>query len=152
MNTQCWNCPTRRAHRDNFSKKRVSLIFCHGLAKQRVLFGGGPAGGTFQVVANSIQVFKPIKEVKEFKVQAQSSGGSTEHLRKTNTGRQQMSVVYSGHVYQGRHGLLSNDTGKYENVLAVASLYGGPAQLVVHKGSGIKSTKDLAGKKVPGKK
>ena len=128
------------------------MIFCHGLAKQRVLFGGGPAGGTFQVVANSIQVFKPIKEVKEFKVQAQSSGGSTEHLRKTNTGRQQMSVVYSGHVYQGRHGLLSNDTRKYENVLAVASLYGGPAQLVVHKGSGIKSTKDLAGKKVPGKK
>ena len=30
-------------------------------AKKRVIFGGGPAGGTFQVVANGIQVYKPIK-------------------------------------------------------------------------------------------
>ena len=32
--------------------------------------------------------------------------------------------------------------------MAVAYLYGAPAQLVVKKGSGIKSTKDLVGKKV----
>jgi hypothetical protein len=127
----------------------VSMVFCQpGVAKERIVFGGGPAGGTFQVVANSIQVYKPMKEVKEFRVQAQSSGGSTENLRKTNSGRQQMSVVYSGHVYQGRHGMLSNDTRKYEDVLAVAWLYGAPAQLVVHKESGIKSAKDLVGKKV----
>ena len=127
----------------------VSMVFCQpGFAKQRIVFGGGPAGGTFQVVANSIQVYKPMKEVSAFKVQAQSSGGSTENLRKTNAGRQQMSVVYSGHVYQGRHGMLANDTRKYENVLAVAWLYGAPAQLVVHKDSGIKSIKDLVGKKV----
>ncbi len=117
-------------------------------AKTRVVFGGGPAGGTFQVVANSIQVYKPIKDVAEFKVQAQSSGGSTENLRKTDAGRQQMSVVYSGHVYLGRNGRLANDTKKYENVLAVAWLYGAPAQLIVRKGSGIKSVKDLVGKKV----
>ncbi len=30
-------------------------------AKERVVFSGGPAGGTFQVVANAIQVYKPIK-------------------------------------------------------------------------------------------
>lgn len=127
----------------------ISMAFCQpGFAKERIVFGGGPAGGTFQVVANSIQVYKPMKAVKEFKVQAQSSGGSTENLRKTNAGRQQMSVLYSGHVYQGRHGLLSNDTRKYEDVLAVAWLYGAPAQLVVRKNSGIKSTKDLVGKKV----
>jgi hypothetical protein len=57
-------------------------------------------------------------------------------------------VVYSGHVYLGRNGRLKNDTNKYENVLAVSYLYGAPAQLVVRKGSGIESTKDLAGKKV----
>src|SRR6056297_506251 len=127
----------------------VSMVFCQpGFARERIVFGGGPAGGTFQVVANSIQVYKPMKKIKAFRVQAQSSGGSTENLRKTNAGRQQMSVVYSGHVYQGRHGMLSNDTRKYENVLAVAWLYGAPAQLVVQKRSGIKSTKDLGGKKV----
>ena len=59
-----------------------------------------------------------------------------------------MSVVYSGHVWLGRNGKMKNDPKKYENVLAVAWLYGAPAQLVVRKGSGIKSVKDLVGKKV----
>ena len=116
--------------------------------KERVIFGGGPAGGTFQVVANGIQVYKPVKASKDFSVRAQTSAGSVENLRKTNAGRQQMSVVYSGHVWLGRNGQMKNDPKKYENVLAVAWLYGAPAQLVVRKGSGIKSVKDLAGKKV----
>jgi len=127
----------------------LSMVFCQAsFAKERVVFGGGPAGGTFQVVANAVQVFKPMKAVSAFKVQAQSSAGSVENLRKTDSGRQQMSVVYSGHVYLGRNGMMKNDTKKYENVLAVAWLYGAPAQLVVHNGAGIKSVKDLVGKKV----
>jgi TRAP transporter TAXI family solute receptor len=117
-------------------------------AKKRIIFGGGPAGGTFQVVANAIQVYKPVKAMEEFTVKAQTSGGSTENLRKTNAGRQQMSVVYSGEVFRGREGLLTGDKKKYENVLAVAWLYGAPAQLVVRADSGIKSVKDLVGKKV----
>jgi hypothetical protein len=118
------------------------------LAKERVIFGGGPAGGTFQVVANGIQVYKPVKASADFSVKAQTSAGSVENLRKTNAGKQQMSTVYSGHVWLGRNGKMKNDTKKYENVLAVAWLYGAPAQLVVRKGSGIKSVKDLDGKKV----
>jgi TRAP transporter TAXI family solute receptor len=117
-------------------------------AKERVVFSGGPAGGTFQVVANAIQVYKPIKASKDFRVRAQSSAGSVENLRKVNSGKAQMGVVYSGHVYLGRNGQMKNDTKKYEDVMAVAWLYGAPAQLVVRKDSGIKSTKDLAGKKV----
>ncbi|THB73803.1 MAG: TAXI family TRAP transporter solute-binding subunit [Desulfobacteraceae bacterium] len=127
----------------------LAMAFSHtAFAKQRVVFGGGPAGGTFQVVANGIQVYKPIKAAADFKVQAQSSAGSVENLRKTDAGRQQMSVVYSGHVYLGRNGMMKNDTKKYENVMAVAWLYGAPAQLVTRKGSGINSVKDLVGKKV----
>ena len=116
-------------------------------AKKRIIFGGGPAGGTFQVVANGVQVYDPIKEVPDFTVKAQTSAGSVENLRKTNAGRQHYSVVYSGHVWLGREGKMKNDTKKYENVMAVAWLYGAPAQLVVRKGSGIKSVKDLVGKK-----
>lgn len=127
----------------------VSMVCSQAaLAKERIVFGGGPAGGTFQVVANAIQVYDPIKDLPDIRVQAQSSAGSVENLRKTNAGRQQMSVVYSGHVYQGRNGKMKNDPTKYENVLAVAFLYGAPAQLVVKAGSGIKSVKDLEGKKV----
>jgi TRAP transporter TAXI family solute receptor len=127
----------------------VSMVFCQAaFAKERIVFGGGSAGGTFQVVANAIQVYDPIKELPDIRVQAQSSAGSVENLRKTDAGRQQMSVVYSGHVYQGRNGKMKNDPTKYENVLAVSFLYGAPAQLVVKAGSGIKSVKDLEGKKV----
>jgi TRAP transporter TAXI family solute receptor len=118
------------------------------LAGKRIVFAGGPAGGTFQVVANAIQTYKPVKNIKAFRVKAQSSAGSVENLRKINSGRSDFGVVYSGHVFLGRNGKMKNDAKKYENVLAVSFLYGAPAQLVVHKGSGIQSTKDLAGKKV----
>lgn len=117
-------------------------------AKKRIVFGGGPAGGTFQVVANSIQTYGPVKKSKDYRVRAQSSAGSVENLRKVNQGKMDFGVVYSGHVYLGRNGRLKNDTNKYEDVMAVSFLYGAPAQLVVRKGSGIKSTKDLVGKKV----
>ena len=127
----------------------IAFIFsADSFAKKRIVFGGGPAGGTFQVVANGIQVYKPVKAIEGFTVKAQSSAGSVENLRKTNSGKQQMSVVYSGHVYLGRNGMMKKDTRKYTDVLAVAWLYGAPAQMVVRAGSGIKSIKDLAGKKV----
>ncbi len=129
----------------------VALIFAFApssFAKKRIIFGGGPAGGTFQVVANAIQIYKPVKAEKGFSVKAQTSAGSVENLRKTNSGKQQFSTVYSGHVWLGRNGKMKNDTREYKNVLAVAWLYGAPAQLVVRKGSGIMSVKDLVGKKV----
>ncbi len=127
----------------------MTLVFsAAAFAKERIVFGGGPAGGTFQVVANAIQVYKPIKAAAGFKVQAQSSAGSVENLRKTNSGAQHMSVVYSGHVWLGSKGKMKNDTNIYENVKAVSYLYGAPGQLVVRAGSGIKSVKDLVGKKV----
>jgi TRAP transporter TAXI family solute receptor len=89
-----------------------------------------------------------MKASKDFRVRAQSSAGSVENLRKVNSGKAQMGVVYSGHVYLGRNGKMKNDPNKYEDVMAVAWLYGAPAQLIVRQGSGIKSTKDLVGKKV----
>ena len=55
-------------------------------AKERVVFSGGPAGGTFQVVANAVQVYDPIKQSKNMRVRAQSSAGSVENLRKVNSG------------------------------------------------------------------
>jgi TRAP transporter TAXI family solute receptor len=124
------------------------LLATPSLAKDRIVFGGGPAGGTFQTVANAIQVYDPVKAMETFTVKAQSSAGSVENLRKVNSGRMDFGVVYSGHVYLGANGLMKNDPTKYTDVRAVSFLYGAPAQLIVRKGSGIKSTRDLAGKKV----
>lgn len=117
-------------------------------AKKRYVFGGGPAGGTFQVVANAIQVFDPIKNNPDFSIKAQSSGGSTENLRTVNAGRSAFGTVYAGEVFLGRNGKMTGDPNKYDKVLVVGYLYGAPAQLVVRKGSGITSAKDLVGKKV----
>ena len=103
---------------------------------------------TFQIVANSIQTYGPVKASEDYTVKAQSSAGSLENLRKVNRGRMQFAAVYSGHVYLGREGRLKNDERKYEEVLAVSYLYGAPAQLVVRKGSGIRTVQDLVGKKV----
>lgn len=118
------------------------------MGAERLIFGGGPAGGVFQVFANAVQVFDPIKASTTYKIQAQSSAGDVENIRKTESGKVHMAVAYSGSVWNARNGKLKNDTNKYENVMAVAWLYGAPAQLVVRKDSGIKSVKDLAGKKV----
>ncbi len=127
----------------------VSFAFsADAFAGKRIVFGGGPAGGTFQVVANAVQVYKPVKNIKEFTVKAQSSAGSVENLRKVDAGKSHFGVVYSGHVWLGKEGKMKNDPKKYESVMAVSYLYGAPAQLVVRANSGIKSTKDLEGKKV----
>ena len=67
------------------------------MAKKRIVFGGGPAGGTFQVVANGVQVYKPVKALKDYTIKAQSSAGSIENLRKVDRNRSQLGVVYSGH-------------------------------------------------------
>lgn len=116
-------------------------------AKSRYVFGGGPAGGTFQVVANAVQTYDGVKRLP-INVKAQSSAGSVENLRKVHATKFQFATVYSGHVYLGGRGMLKNDERIYDSVLAVSYLYGAPAQLVVRKGSGIKSAKDLIGKKV----
>jgi uncharacterized protein len=126
----------------------LSMTFAGNVAaKKLIIFAGGPAGGTFQVVAQSIATYKPIKAM-DYNIKVQSSGGSTENLRKVNSGKAQFGTVYSGHVFAGRNGLMVNDPTKYENVMAMAYLYEAPAQLVVRKGSGITSAKDLVGKKV----
>lgn len=129
----------------------LALAFClpvSSFAQKRIVFGGGPAGGTFQVVANSIQIYDPVKQLKGYNIKAQSSAGSVENLRKVDARKSDFGVVYAGNLYQGMHGQLKNDTHKYTNVRAVSFLYGAPAQLVVNPNLGINSVKDLVGKKV----
>ncbi len=116
-------------------------------AKKLIIFAGGPAGGTFQIVGQAIATYKPVKSLN-YNIKVQSSGGSTENLRKVNSGKAHFGTVYSGHVFAGREGLMVNDSRKYTNVMAVSYLYEAPAQLVVLKGAGIKSVKDLVGKRV----
>ena len=128
----------------------LGMIFADSAfaVKKIYTFGGGPAGGTFQFMAGGISTYKPVKNIDDFRILAKASGGSVENMRSVNSGRFDMGVVYSGHVYLGRNGMMKKDDTKYKDVLGVGFFYGAPAQLVVRKKSGIKSVKDLVGKKV----
>lgn len=116
-----------------------------GHGKDVYIFGSGPAGGTFQFMTAAIATYEPVKEIREFSLVTKASAGSVENLRKVDSGRYAMGVVYSGEVYMGRNGLLQDDPTKYENVLAVSYFYGAPAQLVVGKDSGVKKVRQLVG-------
>ncbi len=114
----------------------------------RYTFAGGPSGGTFQYYASGMSTLAGRSDLVKARLLARATGGSVENLRLVNSGEADFGVVYSGNVWQGRFGRLEADEKRYEDVLAVAFLYGAPAQLIVREGSGINTAKDLAGKRV----
>ena len=77
-----------------------------------------------------------------------ASAGSLENLRRLNSGEADFGIVYSGDTWLGRNGRLTRDDRRYENVHALAFLYGAPAHLVVLARGDIASVADLAGKRV----
>ena len=116
-------------------------------ATTRLAFSGGPEGGTFQYFSNGI-ASRLSKTVPGLEVSNTASAGSLENLRRLNSGEADFGIVYSGDTYLGRNGRLTRDDRKYENVHALAFLYGAPAHLVVLADGDISSIADLAGKRV----
>ncbi len=114
---------------------------------QRLAFSGGPDGGTFQFFSNGIatQLSRAIQGVE---VSNMASAGSVENLRRVNSRDADFGIVYSGDLYLGMNGRLTNDANRYRNVHAVAYMFGAPAHLIVLEGSGITDVAQLAGKKV----
>jgi len=117
------------------------------LAKERLAFSGGPEGGTFQYFSNGISI-RLSKAMPDVEISNTASAGSLENLRRVNSGEADFGISYSGDVFLGRNGKLTQDENTYENVYAVAYLYGAPAHLVTLADSGINSLADLAGKRV----
>ncbi len=116
-------------------------------AKTRLAFSGGPEGGTFQYFSNGISS-RLSKNLTNVEVSNMASAGSVENLRRINSGDADFGISYSGDIFLARNGKLPKDDRKYENVLAMAYLYGAPAHLVTLANSGINEVQDLAGKKV----
>ena len=112
-----------------------------------VSIGGGPTGGTFNYFANGISLLVP-KAYSDIKMSAEGSGGSVENVRRVNSGDFDFGISYSVDLGLGAIGKLPKDTNKYDKTRCIGYLYGAPAQLVVLASSGIKSAKDLVGKKV----
>lgn len=114
---------------------------------QRLAFSGGPDGGTFQFFSNGIAILGS-RNLPGIEISNMASAGSVENLRRVNSKDADFGIVYSGDLYLGINGKLTNDTNRYRNTHVVSYLYGAPAHLIVLEGSGITDVAQLAGKKV----
>ncbi|MFK7160508.1 TAXI family TRAP transporter solute-binding subunit [Marinospirillum sp. MEB164] len=114
---------------------------------ERLAFSGGPDGGTFQYFSNGIAT-RLSRELPNVEVSNMASAGSVENLRRVNSRDADFGIVYSGDLYLGLNGQLTNDTRRYRNVQAVAYMFGAPAHLIVLDNSGIQNPQDLVGRRV----
>jgi TRAP transporter TAXI family solute receptor len=114
-------------------------------ANKEFIFCGGPSGGTFMYFANGVS---KLAEKYGMKVTALPTKGSIDNIRLLQTGEANFAIAYASDAALARNGLLKGDTTKYDKILGAGVLYSGKIHIVVKKDSGIKSFKDLAGKKV----
>jgi len=115
--------------------------------EQHIGFTGGPDGGTFQYFSNGINT-RLTQCVPNLHTSSLPSAGSVENIRRLNSREADFGIAYSGDLYLAHRGLLNKDPQAYRNTLAVAFLYGAPAQLIVLKESGIDTLDQLAGKRI----
>lgn len=113
----------------------------------RLGFSGGPDGGTFQYFSNGVAVHLS-RTIPNTQVSNMASAGSVENLRRVNSRDADFGIVYSGDLFLGTNGRLTNDTNKYRNVHVVAHLFGAPGHLIVREDSGITEVSQLEGKQV----
>ncbi|MFY0664641.1 MAG: TAXI family TRAP transporter solute-binding subunit [Natronospirillum sp.] len=114
---------------------------------QRLAFSGGPDGGTFQYFSNGISLHMS-RNIAGVEVSNMASAGSVENLRRVNSRDADFGIVYSGDLFLGINGQLTNDTRQYRNTHAVAYMFGAPAHLIVLENSGITQVSQLEGKRV----
>jgi hypothetical protein len=112
-----------------------------------LVFGGGPAGGTFNFFAHKMATVIGSDQ-DSISITAVGSGGSLDNLCNLDDQTVDMAIVYGGDAFLGRKSQLPFLDCSFNNVRALAFLYGAPAQLVVRKNSGIASFRDLVGKRV----
>ena len=63
------------------------------MVKKRIVFEVEPAGGTFHVMTNGVQAYKPVKVLKDYTIKAQSFAVSIGNQRKVDRNRSQLGVV-----------------------------------------------------------
>lgn len=114
---------------------------------QRLAFSGGPDGGTFQYFSAGVATHVS-RNIPNVEISNMASAGSVENLRRVNSRDADFGIVYSGDLFLGMNGQLTNDTRQYRNTYVVSYLFGAPAHLIVLENSGITNISQLAGKRV----
>ncbi|HEY7746648.1 MAG TPA: TAXI family TRAP transporter solute-binding subunit [Desulfuromonadales bacterium] len=115
--------------------------------KNELKLGGGPRGGTFEVIAAGIAEILNAR-LAGVRVAAIPSGGSVANLLAVQRSDLAMGLVFAGDAYLGRQGRLKENLPPTTGVLALTRLYGATAHLVVSSHSSIRTVPELRGRRV----
>lgn len=115
--------------------------------RQFITVGTAPVGGVFFVVGGAIaEVIAANRGDHNWNVNAEASRGSQENIRLITGGDQQLSMANSSITYFATRG--EGGWDKKYDVNAVMTMFPLVAQFITKKGSGVKTIKDLKGKRI----
>ncbi len=124
----------------------LMLCACQRSGEQ-VRLGSGPAGGTFQPVAEGIAQAVGLSD-QGIGFVIKPSGGSSINLENIAKGQLDLALVYAGDLHLATLEALVGEVSALENVKVIARFYGAAAQLVVPRGSVVKDLEDLRNRRI----
>lgn len=118
-----------------------------GEERQYISVGTAPVGGTFYTVGGAVcEVVNNHSGDANWRVNAESTGGSMENIRLLSRGRLQFAMSNSSITYFAVRG--EGDWDQAHQVRAVMTLFPNVAMFVTAADSGIETVADLKGKRV----
>ena len=141
--------PGKRLARVLFITALVSLLAVPAFAVEFVTMVTGSTGGTYYPVGTILaNHFNTVLANKGYKWSAQSSGGTAENLEMMKKGEAEMAIAMANLTGFAYTGTVRYEGNKIENLRYVMGLWPDVTQFVYRTESGIKTWKDLKGKKI----
>ena len=124
----------------------VGLVWVgHSMAKKKFLtLASGSPGGVYYPLGGGMAVV--IQKTTDLRCAAESTGASVENCRLVGAGESDMGMVMGSVAHKATQGLEPFE--KKFPLVALFQMYPAPEHIVTVSGKGIKSVKDLKGKKV----
>jgi uncharacterized protein len=115
--------------------------------RQFISIGTAPVGGVFYTIGGAISDVLDQKGPENWKVSAESTGGSLENIRMLDSENIQFAICNSSISYFAGRGE-GEDFEKAYKIRTVMTLFPNVAMFVAKKGSGVTKIQDLKGKRV----
>ena len=111
-----------------------------------ITVGTGSTGGTYYPVGAGLAKIW-TKYVPDLKADAQSTGGTVHNIQLMEK-KEIQAATMDNNYYNAYNGLLKYKGQEHKYLRGMLPLYPEPVQIMVAKGSGIKSLKDFKGKRI----
>ncbi|MDR3355440.1 MAG: TAXI family TRAP transporter solute-binding subunit [Synergistaceae bacterium] len=124
----------------------ISVFSTIAAATTFINIGTGSTGGTYYPVGSTMATIWN-RVIPDMKAASQSTGGTAQNLQLLENGEAEVAFT-DGLYYFAYNGMQAFDGKPQKHLRGMTPLYPEPIQLMVAEGSGIKSVKDLKGKRV----